>query len=195
MITLMIFLLNTMPITATAGLIFPENFKTREFFGNVYEANVNILPLKMSNVFFGLANSLVYKKAIPFANAYFRDTDLHTKILAFGAGPVASVNIQNILNVGMLVRLNYFKVFYPKPGANSTVVYKTENHFNPGFELFANFIPIKFGALRLGVEIGLQSLGYGEKIYYYGYESEEAYKPFDYMNFAGPVLRIIVGRW
>lgn len=190
MIVVTIFLLNNLPISASAGLVFADNSQASYLFGNIYEVGMDLLPSQFNWVYFGVTTDILYKKSNPFASEYQQNPNLFLRLVSFGAGPAVRVRFNKTVGMGMHFRLNNLGITYPESGTSSKVNYKTVCHWLWSYEIFGDFSFLSFKNINVGIETGLHYTRYGRDYYYY-LEPE----PFDYFVISGIYLKIILARW
>lgn len=190
MIFITLFILNTMPISASGGILLTEDSKAHDIFGNIYVGNFSLLPWQINNAYFGMVGDFLYKKSYPYSNDYMQNPGLHTKLMSFGSGPVAAVQFSKVVGVGMIVKINYVWITYPEAGNNSSVNHTTDGHLASGIELYGNITPISIKGIDFGVQMCLHITAYGQDYYYY-----EEYDVFDNLTISGIALKLAIGKW
>ncbi len=182
--------MNTFSFSASAGFIFPEDPKTSDLFGTIYEGSVSFHPWNINIMHLGITSNFLYKKSNPFSDDYLQDPDLNLRLTSFGTGPLVAVRFNNIVSIGMLLRLNYIWITYPESSNNSIVSVKTIGHTAFGFEFFGYFTPISVKGINFGLAIGLHVTTYGRERYYYYYD----YDLFDNLSITGFAVKIVIAR-
>lgn len=171
--------LNNFKAEISPAILFPASQLTQQYFNPIYDISANGV-WKVSEEFApGIYVQLLKKNGNPYQDAYFQDTDMMLKLLAYGAGGCFEYQITNYFSVGAGAGIYRVKFNYPYTTSDAKVINssntKTKLGFYSAFSVYKQVKKWRFGAsLKIQI-IGAQHYNYDYLVYPYYYDTTPAF--------------------